>query len=312
MAKTILLIDADPIVYRSGFAGEETQWEVVAEDAEGAVIGAKFAATVAENGRDKMTAWGNAKEWLDDNGLTLVEKFPEVVPDTLENVLNITRTSVAACIQGAARAHGVRESDLVPMLFLTGKDNFRENVATLLPYKGNRDKNHRPVHYEAIRKYLVSRWRAQIVHGMEADDELSIRARADKSAIVATIDKDLDQIPGRHYNYQEHVGYEVTELEAEHFFWQQIVSGDATDNIGGVPGIGKVKAERFIGHLEDCGHDFPAWWQEVVKLYAANRDHPKSYYKDSTLTDEEVALENARLVYMLREHEELWTPPGVQ
>src|SRR5512139_4038799 len=59
-------------------------------------------------------------------------------------------------------------------LFLTGPGNFREKVAVTKPYKGNRDPLNKPVHYAAIKEYLVKHWNAEVVDGYEADDAMGI------------------------------------------------------------------------------------------------------------------------------------------
>ena len=61
-----------------------------------------------------------------------------------------------------------------PALYISGKDNFREKVATILPYKGNRDPLHKPKYYKEIREYLKDAYGAQVVDGQEADDEIGI------------------------------------------------------------------------------------------------------------------------------------------
>ena len=60
-------------------------------------------------------------------------------------------------------------------LHLTGKGNFRHDVAVTLPYKGNRKYTAKPIHYKAIRKHMVDKWDAIVTDGMEADDKLAIR-----------------------------------------------------------------------------------------------------------------------------------------
>ena len=61
---------------------------------------------------------------------------------------------------------------------------------------------------------------------------------------IATLDKDLDGVPGWHYVWKgkrEGVFY-VTETEADRFFYTQMLTGDATDNIPGLFKMVGVKA----------------------------------------------------------------------
>jgi len=89
------------------------------------------------------------------------------------------------------------------LFFLTGAGNFRDKIATIKPYKGNRDPTHKPKYYNEIRDYLVGVWKAQMVEGHEADDAMAMAQWAcpDRSTCIVTIDKDLNMIPGWHYNW---------------------------------------------------------------------------------------------------------------
>jgi hypothetical protein len=125
-------------------------------------------------------------------------------------------------------------------LYLTSDDksNFRFKIATILPYKGNR-KMDKPFWYDTIRKYLVSEYGAITVFGQEADDELGIQQTA--GTFIVSVDKDLDLIPGLHYNElkPEKSVYEITEVDAQRNFFSQLLCGDSTDNILGLFGVGR-------------------------------------------------------------------------
>ncbi|MEK9695779.1 MAG: hypothetical protein VW270_08435 [Candidatus Poseidoniales archaeon] len=98
-------------------------------------------------------------------------------------------------------------------LFLTGKNNFRTEIAVTAPYKGNR-KSEKPVHYHLLRDYLVLSWGAHMVEGMEADDMLAIRAtELGEKSVIVTLDKDLDQVSGCHYNFVKKNTYFIEESE---------------------------------------------------------------------------------------------------
>ena len=131
--------------------------------------------------------------------------------------------------------------------YITGKGNFRNELAVTEPYKGNRKDAKKPVHYEAIRKHL-QRLGAELVEGQEADDAVAIEATTNGGWIVS-IDKDLDQVPGWHYNFVKHEEYYVTEEEGLRNLFTQVLTGDRIDNIIGLKGIGPKKAEKL---LKDC------------------------------------------------------------
>ena len=125
---------------------------------------------------------------------------------------------------------------------------------------------------------------------------------------MATIDKDLDQIPGWHYDYMKKVHYAVSPEEANDWFWRQVLSGDPTDNIGGACGVGPQSADAYIADwygLSDAER-----WVRVLEVYAERQHRPRCYYADAN--SEDAALENARLVYLQKRPGELWNPPGMK
>ena len=125
-------------------------------------------------------------------------------------------------------------------LFLTSDDksNFRFQVATILPYKGHRSSD-KPFWYEQIRRYLIDEYDAVVVEGMEADDALGIEQTED--TVICSVDKDLDMIPGKHFNELKPTRgiYEISELDALRNFYGQCLTGDSTDNILGLYGVGR-------------------------------------------------------------------------
>ena len=82
---------------------------------------------------------------------------------------------------------------------LTGKDNFRYNV--LPEYKNNRNESTVPTLVDVLKKYMIKSWNAQREPKLEADDLMSIYA--DKDSVICTIDKDLDQVVGHHFNWNK-------------------------------------------------------------------------------------------------------------
>lgn len=291
-----LLIDADPIVYRVGFASETRNYGAVAQDALGNLHEGYFTPL------DKKTANARLAVWLEENDLDLVDKWPVVDPAPVPHVLHSVRLQVES-IQ-AAVASRLDQYDVDTSVVLSGPGNFREKIAKQRVYKGNRDPEHKPAHYQTIRNYLVERYGARVVHGREADDEVSILARRGPS-VVATIDKDLDQVPGLHYDYAKKVFYTVSAEDAERWFWIQVLAGDGTDNIPGCYRIGGKKAAKIVDEAISHGYSM---WVRVIGEYTASTAIAGCPYPISIAN--EVALETARLVYMQREPHELWTPPG--
>jgi 5'-3' exonuclease len=126
--------------------------------------------------------------------------------------------------------------------FLTGKDNFRYTIDS--EYKANRKGTDKPVHYQAIREYLEKYYNTEVINGKEADDALAENQTEDTA--IATIDKDLLMVAGRHYNYVKKEWQTVTPEEGTKFFYKQMLMGDTVDNIPGIKGIGPKKAEKLL------------------------------------------------------------------
>lgn len=315
-----VIIDADPIVYRSGFASETTGYRLVAEDAEGGLHEAEFWPKLDAKG-ERITSGDQMKEWLKSNAFTAVEKERLVKVEPLSHCLHLVAQQFESIRDAVCNKLGCKAERLRLRVLLTGPGNFREEIAKQRPYKGNRDTSHKPEHYQAIRDYLHDVWSAEIIHGCEADDEASIASweqrKAGVKSVVCTVDKDLDQVPGLHYDYAKRVFYDVDELSGEMRFWEQVVSGDPTDNIPGCYKTAAVKAERLVRDLVSdaikMDTDETGWrryvWDNIVAHYEASQLIAGCPYLDQKAED--VALETARLVYMQQRPGELWNPPGV-
>jgi len=180
--------------------------------------------------------------------------------------------------------------------FLTGKGNFRELVAVTAEYKGNRSGS-KPIHYNAIRNHLVEAWGAIVVEGMEADDAIATAmTQTDHEGVIVSLDKDFDQVPGEHYNFVKKQSYNVTPDEGTRFLYEQILTGDRVDNIIGIKGIGPKKARAL---LEDCESEYDMF-NACVQAYEKS---------DTTLYPMARVIENAQLLYLLREEGDKWVVP---
>lgn len=177
--------------------------------------------------------------------------------------------------------------------FLTGKGNFRDELAVTAPYKGQRI-SEKPVHFQALRCHLVTSWGFTVVKGIEADDAVGIAAYAvpEDETIMVHIDKDLNQFRGWHYNYRKKQKYYVSEFEGLVAFYTQILTGDRIDNIIGLKGIGPVKAKKI---LADCTNETELY-KAVLKAYDG---------------DEKRVLENGQLLWLQRKEHELWQLPQI-
>ena len=174
-------------------------------------------------------------------------------------------------------------------LFLTGKTNFRNDIAVTAPYKGNRTGKEKPKHLPLLREYLVKSWAASVSVDQEADDDIAIRAtELGDDALIVSLDKDFLQVPTWHYNFVKKEKKYVTAQEGLHFFYKQILMGDSADNIKGLHRVGPVKAEKMLEGL-----------QTEVEMYRCCVEAMGA----------ERVLENARLLWLRRTYDEMWQPP---
>ena len=135
--------------------------------------------------------------------------------------------------------------------WLTGYQNFRIQIAKTKTYKGNRTGD-KPKHLDLLRDYLNSAWKFPIEQYQEADDAIGIAAYAKdpEDYVICTTDKDLNMIRGWHYNMRRNEKFWIDEDETLYNFYTQVLTGDRTDNIPGLHGIGPKKAAKILKGLK--------------------------------------------------------------
>jgi DNA polymerase-1 len=176
----------------------------------------------------------------------------------------------------------------VCVMCLSSDTNFRKEVFADYKAHRNNSDSYEPMMKQFLRQHFQDNYESFLIDDLEADDVLGILMTTDgyKSnyeKVLCTIDKDLDTIPGVHWNLDKKVVYDVTMAEADRKFYQQMLTGDRVDNIPGLPGYGEKTADKVLDK-----HPPVKWYDEIVKIYIA-----KGY-------DEDYAITMARLVRILR------------
>ena len=174
---------------------------------------------------------------------------------------------------------------------LSGKENFRERIATIKPYKENRSGQDKPYHFDLIRDWLLDKPYTIVSVDEEADDVISKAMIA--GHVGASPDKDLNNTPGSHYNFRTGQLYEVSEAEARHNFYTQMLVGDTADNIPGIKGIGPKTAAKLLLHCESNEE-----YEEVIY-----RQYTKHYHQPI-----DSMREVGQLLWMRRQDGELYNP----
>lgn len=140
------------------------------------------------------------------------------------------------------------------------KKCFRDNTYKYNHYKGNRPPEPDWVQMwkPIIRGRMISKWHFLSVVGLEADDLVSFYSddlrHEHIDYIICSPDKDMKQKSGLHFDYKcseiDRAFSEVSVEEANLRLWIQVISGDSSDNISGIPGLGDVKAKKLLTDID--------------------------------------------------------------
>jgi len=155
---------------------------------------------------------------------------------------------------------------------LTYGSKFRRDLHP--EYKAHRGL--KPPGYLKMRQEILAEdARSTVFDEIEADDIISITAdRLAKDGVdyvVVSGDKDMKQVPARHYwpftkNLEDSFD-KVSPRQAMGMLWKQALTGDMTDGIPGLKGVGPKTAEKILDGLDPL--DIPACWAAVVEAYSS-------------------------------------------
>ncbi|RLA26276.1 MAG: hypothetical protein DRQ62_00135 [Gammaproteobacteria bacterium] len=179
--------------------------------------------------------------------------------------------------------------------------NFRDDMYP--DYKMNRRKQQmrkprkQNMFVPSIRKLAVTQGYAVYAHDREADDYVRIWAeearRVGEDFIVCSVDKDLQCIPGKHWLMHHEKILNITEDGARTHYYQQLLKGDPTDNIPGLPGIGPVAARDLVW---DCRNDGD-FQEVVVECYVAQYEGEWKQW----------LLSNGKMIHIQRDMDDYFT-----
>ena len=208
--------------------------------------------------------------------------------------LSIAKSRLDVCIQNILDASGCSEY----MLFVSGGNNFRKEIDP--SYKANRTQAD-PKHREALRLHLLDKWQAVECKGYEADDGCGVHQKQDGSTIICGIDKDLLQIPGRHYQWPivrkgvvvNPGGFkEISVEDGWRNLFTQVLTGDTSDNIKGVNGIGPKKAAKLLAECKTEEEMFEVCLNQYIDIEA---------HEETICCETERFQRNCDLLYIWRE-----------
>lgn len=281
----IALIDADVVVYRAAFTAERTVYDVYVDNEK------------VQSGIQKAKDANELMEMYEGEGKVRRES---------RQVVTNKETAIKACNSLISNAKKKSLSETVKC-FISGDSNFRDKVATILPYKGHREDLVKPYYHQDVKEYILETYDCDVSDNCEADDRIAMTLykeylksskTKDKDsclAVCCSIDKDLRTVPGWHFHLVKHKLDWVTNKDAADFFWQQMLMGDKADNIPGIKGVGPATASKA---LKECTNN-------KNRFLVVSKYYKKHYGEDKWL---DALIEVGRLLHMQRYEGELWKP----
>lgn len=294
MKHSIARLDGDVLVYRAAFSVESSEVAVRKE----------------KYGRVVNTPIEGIKEArkLDGRG-------NQVVVSRVVDNKHVAMHNLKSMIENIIDKVDADEYEIV--LSAKAKDvNRRNKIARQMPYKADRPP--KPFHYETLRTMLIEEYMATVVEEGEADDYLG--AKQSDTSVIVTIDKDLLQIPGHHFDLNSNKFMAVSdlgelELDANNklsgngfkWFCAQCLLGDRVDAIKGIPYIRQTKVSQLLSQIETK----EKCWEIVKKEYMENKKVPLDFMLPGE-DEEQVRLrylkEMAQLVWIAHSDEDYYMP----
>lgn len=151
------------------------------------------------------------------------------------------------------------------------RKSFRNELYRVAPYKGTRPPKPEWVREweNVIKNYFETKYSFKTCLNLEADDVVSLFTELVYEPIICSPDKDLKQIAGNLFDYKKNEHHSISQEEALRFFYIQLLTGDSSDNVKGVPGLGEVKAKKLLESIE---HE--------LELHSIVQDAYRKYYGD--------------------------------
>lgn len=281
------MIDGDILIYRAGFASQRTTYQYT-----------------HKSGR--ITEFKNITEFKSyQKKLGLKKEDGSLERIIAADPLNFAIHSLKLLYQSICK----KFPDHEPMLFVGSVNkedrSFRYEKAKLIPYKAGRPD--KPLYFNELHAALVKMGGILSTNNLETDDMVVLEAcrLPRQSYVIASIDKDLKQCPGTHYNF---ITGELVDISPQGYvelsedrkkikgggrlwFWAQMLLGDSADNIPGIPGYGPVRVYNLLEPFQNTCYNELKVQQIVVEAY-------KNHYNEEW---KQRFLEMADLLWMIQE-----------
>lgn len=158
------------------------------------------------------------------------------------------------------------DSEDYRLIISGGKGNYRNDYGKTLKYKGQR--SDKPILYSELKELMVDKYNKRIIfaNGCEAEDLCGWYAKEQEKlfgedftkweACIAFIDKDVKNVYSPSWNYSKpEQGFRIpTKLDCTFELVSQIIAGDPTDNIKGLPTLTEAVTSKFgLRKANGCG-----------------------------------------------------------
>lgn len=239
----LAVIDGDEIAYKLAFKYQDIKYQVVRPD--GSIL------YTCETKEEAIVSIESETD-LDIIKKVIVKPIDELMFDSLSVIDEIVANS---------NCNDYR-------IMLSGYDNFRYKLATLLPYKGDRSKDDKPYYLEYIKQFFRDNYTYSQTDFLEADDLLSnFGYRNYDKVVICSTDKDLRTVPSMNYNIMSRELKIISEELARYNFFIQLAIGDSTDNIPSPYGLGDIGAEKIFKTCKENNASDVEYYQTLLPEY---------------------------------------------
>lgn len=271
-ASKLALIDSDTLLYQAANQAQENRYRFTDDPSQ------------VFTGKTEAYAWAKDKGIEKDYIKDRLELFPYEVGEP-----SFAFHTLKQSIDKILEQPWLKDYRLL----IGGGGNFRDDVATIWKYKGQRPA--KPVLLAQTKDYMRRKYKGRVIEAFdeEADDVIAkmgwkwyryAKEQGDPNAsevVLCYVDKDIDIVPGFRWNYLKGGDvYWQNNVDGFRCFCLQILKGDKqVDNIPGLTRYSHSTAEHFGTRkstgcgpkiaeklLEDCT-TVPEMMQRVIDVY---------------------------------------------
>lgn len=194
----------------------------------------------ASSAVEVVTKWDHNLFTLHSDGNEAIEKLENIMSYSIKRIMEHTKAKNSRVI-----------------MMISDRENFRKDI--LPTYKASRADKRKPICYNFVIEYVEKNYEFMREPKLESDDLMVIHSEILPNTCVLSGDKDLLQAKGLVYSHLTDKFTFVTPELALYTHYFQCLVGDKADFYEGVPGIGKVTAEKLL--KESCT------WEIVESAY---------------------------------------------